>query len=32
MVILSNGKGKAQDVWFVEGLKNNLLTVSQVCD
>jgi hypothetical protein len=32
MVRLSNGKGKAQDVLFVEGMKNNLLSVSQVCD
>ena len=32
MVILSNGKGKAQDVLFVDGLKHNLLSVSQVCD
>jgi hypothetical protein len=29
---LSNGKGKAQDALFVEGLKHNLLSVSQVCD
>ena len=29
---LSNGKGKAQDVLFVDGLKHNLLSVSQVCD
>ena len=28
MVSLSNGKGKAQDVLFVDGLKNNLLSVS----
>ena len=32
MVSLSNGKGKAQDVLFVDGLKNNLLSVSQMCD
>jgi hypothetical protein len=32
MVRLSNGKGKAQDVLFVEGLKHNLLSVNQVCD
>jgi hypothetical protein len=32
MVILINGKGKAQDVLFVEGLKHNILSVSQVCD
>ena len=32
MVKLSNGKGKAQDVLFVYGLKHNLLSVIQVCD
>jgi hypothetical protein len=32
MVSLSNGKGKYQDVLFVDGLKHNLLSVSQVCD
>ena len=32
MVNLSNGKGKSQDVLFVDGLKHNLLSVSQVCD
>jgi hypothetical protein len=32
MVSLSNGKMKAQDVLFVEGLKHNLLSVSQVYD
>ena len=32
MVSLSNGKGKDQDVLFVEVLKHNLLSVSQVCD
>ena len=32
MVSLSNAKGKAQDVLFVEGLKHNILSVSQVCD
>jgi len=32
MVSLSNGKGKAQDVLFVDGLKHNLLSVSQVYD
>jgi hypothetical protein len=32
MVSLSNGKGNAQDVFFVDGLKHNLLSVSQVCD
>jgi hypothetical protein len=32
MVSLSNGKGKAQDVLFVDGMKHNLLSVGQVCD
>jgi hypothetical protein len=32
MVSLSNGKGKYQNVLFVDGLKHNLLSVSQVCD
>jgi hypothetical protein len=32
MVSLSNGKGKAQYVLFVYGMKHNLLSVSQVCD
>jgi hypothetical protein len=32
MVSLSNGKRKAQDVLFVDGMKHNLLSVSQVCD
>jgi hypothetical protein len=32
MVSLSNDKGKYQYVLFVEGLKHNLLSVSQVCD
>ena len=32
MVKLSNGKGKAQDVLFVDGLKHNLLSVNQACD
>ena len=32
VVKLSNGKGKAQYVLFVEGLKHTLLSVSQVCD
>ena len=32
MVSLSNGKGKAQDVLFVDGLKHSLLSVSQMCD
>ena len=29
---LNNGKQKAQDVLFVDGLKQNLLSVSQMCD
>ena len=32
MLSLSNGKGKARDVLFVDGLKHNLLSVSQICD
>jgi hypothetical protein len=32
IVSLSNGKRKAQDVLYVECLKHNLLSVSQVCD
>jgi hypothetical protein len=32
MVSLSNGKGKAQDVLLVDGLKHNFLSVSQMCD
>jgi hypothetical protein len=32
MVSLSNGKGKAQDVLLVDGLKHNLLSVIQMCD
>jgi hypothetical protein len=32
MVNLSNGKGKAQYVLLVDGLKHNLLSVSQMCD
>jgi hypothetical protein len=32
MVSLSNGKGKAQDVLFVDGMKHNIISVSQVCD
>ena len=31
-IILDNGRGKAQDVLFVDGLKANLLSVSQMCD
>ena len=29
---LNNGRGEAQDVLFVDGLKANLLSVSQMCD
>jgi hypothetical protein len=32
MVTLSNGKGKAQDVLLVDGLKHNFLNVIQMCD
>ena len=32
IVSLSNGRSKAQDVLFVDGLKNNLLSVNQICD
>jgi hypothetical protein len=32
MVSLSNGKGKSQDVLLVDGLKHNMLSVSQMCD
>jgi hypothetical protein len=32
MVSLSNGKLKSQDVLLVDGLKHNLLSVSQMCD
>jgi hypothetical protein len=32
MVSLSNGKGKAQDLLFVDGLKHNIISVSHVCD
>jgi hypothetical protein len=32
MVSLSNGKGNAQDVLLVDGLKHNFLNVSQMCD
>jgi hypothetical protein len=32
MMSLSNGKGKAQDVLLVDGLKHNFLSVSQMCD
>jgi hypothetical protein len=32
LVSLSNGRSKAQDVLFVDGLNHNLLSVSQICD
>jgi hypothetical protein len=32
LVSLSYGGGKAQDVLLVDGLKNNILSVSQLCD
>ena len=32
IVILSNGKGKAKNVLFVDGLKHNLLSVYYMCD
>jgi hypothetical protein len=32
MVILNNGKGKVQDVLFVDSLEHNIISVSQVCD
>jgi hypothetical protein len=32
MVSLSNGRGKAQYVLLVDGMKHNLLSVSQMCD
>jgi hypothetical protein len=32
LVSLSNGRGKAQDLLFVDGLKHNILSVSQMCD
>jgi hypothetical protein len=32
MVSLSNGKGKVQDILLVDGVKHNLLSVSQMCD
>jgi hypothetical protein len=32
MVTLSNGKRKVQYVLFVDGMKHNLLSVSQFCD
>ena len=32
LVSLNSGKGKSQDVLFVDGLNHNRLSVSQVCD
>jgi hypothetical protein len=32
LVSLSSGRSKAQDLLFVDGLKHNLLSVSQICD
>ena len=32
LVKLSNGKWKAQDVLFVDGIKHNILSVIQICD
>jgi hypothetical protein len=32
LVSLSSGIRKSQDVLFVDGLKNNILSVSQICD
>jgi len=32
IVSLNNRRGKAQDVFFVDGLKHNLLSVSQMSD
>ena len=32
LVTLDNGRGKEKDVLFVDGLKHNLLSVSQMCD
>ena len=32
MTSLSNVKGKTQDVILVDGMKHNLLSVSQMCD
>lgn len=31
-ISLNNGKGKAYDVLFVDGLKHNLLSVSWMCN
>jgi hypothetical protein len=31
-VSLSNGKGDAQDVLLVDGMKHNFLSGSQMCD
>jgi hypothetical protein len=32
LVSLSNRRSKSQDVLFIDGLKNNILSVSQICD
>jgi len=32
LVNLSNGRSKAQEVLFFDGLKHNLLSVSHICD
>jgi len=32
LVTLDNGRGKAKDVLFIDGLKHNLLSVIQMCD
>jgi hypothetical protein len=32
MESLSNAKGHAQDVLLIDGLKHNLISVSQMCD
>ena len=31
-VNIDNGRGKAQEALFVDGLKENLLSVNQMCD
>ena len=31
-VSLNNGRGKAQYVVFVDGMKSNLLSINQMCD
>ena len=32
VISLSNDRGKAKDVLFFDGMKHNLLSVSQMCD